>query len=604
MAYASITYTSASGTTFALTNSSGNPIQYLRQSDIAVTVNGTLKTQGTDYTFNTAGTAIVLTTSVTSATVVISRTTSITDATVSFTAGSTLTAQDLNNSDKQNRFALQEFSDIYDSLRTGTGDLSALGGFIGSSETWVSDNAHAATTGAVDARVDSKIDTALTTDVVAGTDISITDNSPSSGQITIAHNVAGANTTVNNSDGTVLQDITVTAQGHVTSVGSYNLDNRYYTETESDAKYWNNTSQTVDSTETWVSDNNTIATTGAVNNRIVALVDEVGGFIAIANETVFPNNDPDEGVLVSITNVDGLTWSGGGVSTNATRVDTTPVTITGIQGTGPAPADTGMIVVKAAAADTYTFIRFTLPANDVLILSGNAQEVVDVGTNINDVITVANNIADVNTVAADIADVTTVATDIANVNTFATNIGDVNNFANVYRISATAPTTSLDAGDLWWDTTTDLLKIYDGSSWTTAYTLSALPLSGGTMTGDIVLSNQTDLRFGEATANGSNYVAFQAPSSITSNITWTLPSTDAAVAGYALVSDGTGTLSWAAAGGGATGGGSDKVFFENDQTVTTNYTITNGKNAMSAGPVTVNSGVTVTIPSGSNWVIV
>jgi len=352
MAYASITYTSASGTTFALTNSSGNPIQYLRQSDIAVTVNGVLKTQGTDYTFNTAGTAIVLSTAVSGATVVITRTTSITDASVSFTAGSTLTAQDLNNSDKQNRFALQEFSDTYGALTTGTGDLSALAGFIGSAETWLSDNAHAPTTGAVDARVDSKIDTALTTDVVAGTDISITDNSPSSGQITIAHNVAGANTTVNNSDGTVLQDITVTAQGHVTSVGSYNLDNRYYTETESDAKYWNNTSQTVDSTETWVSDNNTIATTGAVNNRIVALVDEVGGFIAIANETVFPNNDPDEGVLVSITNVDGLAWSGGGVSTNATRADTTPVTITGIQGTDPAPADTGMIVVKAAATDT------------------------------------------------------------------------------------------------------------------------------------------------------------------------------------------------------------------------------------------------------------
>jgi len=56
MAYASVTYTSASGTTFALTNSSGDPIPYLRQADIAVTVNGTLKTQGTDYTFNSAGT--------------------------------------------------------------------------------------------------------------------------------------------------------------------------------------------------------------------------------------------------------------------------------------------------------------------------------------------------------------------------------------------------------------------------------------------------------------------------------------------------------------------------------------------------------------------
>ena len=55
---------------------------------------------------------------------------------------------------------------------------------------------------------------------------------------------------------------------------------------------------------------------------------------------------------------------------------------------------------------------------------------------------------------------------------------------------------------------------------------------------------------------------------------------------------------------GATGGGSDEVFFENDQTVTTNYTITNGKNAMAAGPITINSGVTVTVGSGENLIIV
>ena len=51
------------------------------------------------------------------------------------------------------------------------------------------------------------------------------------------------------------------------------------------------------------------------------------------------------------------------------------------------------------------------------------------------------------------------------------------------------------------------------------------------------------------------------------------------------------------------GAGSDKVFYENDQTVTTNYTITTGKNAMSAGPITLDPGVTVTIPSGSEWSI-
>lgn len=62
--------------------------------------------------------------------------------------------------------------------------------------------------------------------------------------------------------------------------------------------------------------------------------------------------------------------------------------------------------------------------------------------------------------------------------------------------------------------------------------------------------------------------------------------------------------SWTSVGGGATGGGSDQVFWENGQVVTTNYTITDGRNAMSAGPVTINSGVTVTIGSGEVWTVV
>jgi hypothetical protein len=61
---------------------------------------------------------------------------------------------------------------------------------------------------------------------------------------------------------------------------------------------------------------------------------------------------------------------------------------------------------------------------------------------------------------------------------------------------------------------------------------------------------------------------------------------------------------WGSVGGGATGGGSDDVFYENGQTVTANYTITNGKNAMSAGPITINSGVTVTVGTGEVWTIV
>ena len=64
------------------------------------------------------------------------------------------------------------------------------------------------------------------------------------------------------------------------------------------------------------------------------------------------------------------------------------------------------------------------------------------------------------------------------------------------------------------------------------------------------------------------------------------------------------SLEAAAASGGATGGSSDEIFWENDQAVTADYTITNGKNAMSAGPITINSSVTVTVGSGETWTVV
>jgi len=75
-------------------------------------------------------------------------------------------------------------------------------------------------------------------------------------------------------------------------------------------------------------------------------------------------------------------------------------------------------------------------------------------------------------------------------------------------------------------------------------------------------------------------------------------STDTSFEGY----DGS---AWGAigGGGGASGGGTDAVFYENGKVITTSYTITSATNAMSTGPLTVNSGVSVTVPSGSRWVV-
>ena len=73
--------------------------------------------------------------------------------------------------------------------------------------------------------------------------------------------------------------------------------------------------------------------------------------------------------------------------------------------------------------------------------------------------------------------------------------------------------------------------------------------------------------------------------------------------GQVLKSDGT-DISWGDAAAGATGAGSDKIFWENGQTVTQSYTITNNYNAMSAGPITINNSVTVTVGDGETWTIV
>jgi len=118
-----------------------------------------------------------------------------------------------------------------------------------------------------------------------------------------------------------------------------------------------------------------------------------------------------------------------------------------------------------------------------------------------------------------------------------------------------APAT-LSGDQIWVLPTADgsagqLLKT-DGSGnlgWATDSTTDAtkMPLAGGTFTGDVSIDNQKDLRFEEATANGDHYVAFQAPASLAANVTWTLPTADSS-GSQALVSNGSGTLSWSTTG--------------------------------------------------------
>ena len=95
--------------------------------------------------------------------------------------------------------------------------------------------------------------------------------------------------------------------------------------------------------------------------------------------------------------------------------------------------------------------------------------------------------------------------------------------------------------------------------------LGLAALTGATFTGDVILDNQVDLRFEEATANGSNFIAFQAPAAITSDVTLTLPAV-APTANQVLKADASTptTLTWAAESGGSSVGGDTGIDFNDD----------------------------------------
>jgi hypothetical protein len=139
---------------------------------------------------------------------------------------------------------------------------------------------------------------------------------------------------------------------------------------------------------------------------------------------------------------------------------------------------------------------------------------------------------------------------------------------------------ALLTGALYFNSVDNVMKVYTGSAWVVvaADANSFILKSLLDAKGDLIAAsaNDTPARL----AAGTN--------------------------GYVLTADSAETtgLKWALAAAGATGGGTDQVFYENDQAVTTNYTISTDKNALSAGPITIDSGATVTVPSGSAWVVV
>ena len=255
-------------------------------------------------------------------------------------------------------------------------------------------------------------------------------------------------------------------------------DNTFYTTSAADTRFLNkDTSELINSGQSWTSNDNFIATTSAIDNRVIDLVDDVGGFVPIANETSFPNTNPDVnngvGTIVSVQALaSSHTANGSGVVTIANgTVGNSTVTLNNCGANASLPAGFGILVESTTTQHTYNFHRLVPKATEVTTVASKSTQIGLLGTSdaIADMNTLgtAQTVSDMNTLAG-ISGLNALASNSANVTTAANNLSSINNFAEVYRISSSAPTTSLNVGDLYFDTTANELKVYKSSGWAAA----------------------------------------------------------------------------------------------------------------------------------------
>ena len=243
-----------------------------------------------------------------------------------------------------------------------------------------------------------------------------------------------------------------------TELNAGQLDNRYYTEAEADARFYNLASaEEIQSGETWVAADNKVATTAAIDARIVDLVDDVGGFVPIANETSFPNTNPDvnngAGTLISVPLANTLTSNSSGVIaiSNGT-VGNSAVTIQGAPASSTFTQGFGIIVETTTSLNVYTFHRYVPKATEVTTVAGAIANVNTTAGSIGNVNNVGNNIGNVNIVAGNNSNVTAVANNATNINAVAGNASNINsavsNASNINSAVSNASNINTVAGNI------------------------------------------------------------------------------------------------------------------------------------------------------------
>ena len=504
----------ATNTAASLTTHTGNgstnafsiSFSFLADNEIDVTVAGVTKTLGTHYTIS--GSTITFTsgnTPANGAAIKFQRDTDISAKKVDFSDGSVLTEADLDANSDQIIFAQQEITDKLAGIeegatadqtdaeiRTAVENASDSNVFTDADHTKLNNiEANATqdqTASEIRALVESASDSNVFTDAdhskLNGIESGATSDQTAAEIRTLVESASDSNvftdsdhTKLNNAvtltDTQTLTNKTLTTPvindlsgSAVVTSGTSTSDNKVYSAKRAgEIFYGKDTVEEIQSGETWSSADNKVATTAAIDARIIDLIDDVGGFDIIANEQSFPNTNPQgttgQAAVISIKAVTtNLVPSGTTVTiANGNLANNQNITITGV--TSTIPSGFGVLVESTSTTHTYSFHRLVPKATEVTTVASKATEIGRLGTadavadmailgtadvvaDMNtlgtaDVVSDMNTLAttdvvnDMNTLAVSsvLNNMDTVVTNLSNVNNVGTNIAKVNSVAAV-----------------------------------------------------------------------------------------------------------------------------------------------------------------------------
>ena len=435
MANSFVRYTgNGTTTTYAI------PFSYRSADDLTATVAGV---NITAYTLDAAGTNLTFTTApANGAAIEIRRTTSQSTKLVDYVSGAVLTENDLDTDSDQAFYMSQEAIDK-------AGDVITLDNV---DFNWDIQNK----------RLKNVADPVDNTDAVNKQFIStnipnITTVAGISSDVTTVAGISSNVTTVANDAtdiGTVasnIADVSTVATNISDVVTVANDLNEAISEIETAANDLNEATSEIDTVS------NNITNVNTVGNNITN-VNTVSGISSDVTTVA--------GVSSDVTTVAGISTDVSTVSGANANIGTIATDLNGVDNIGTVANNIGNVnTVGGAITNVNTVAGNNTNINTVAGVSSDVTTVAGISS---DVSTVSSNNANVTTVAGAITNVNNVGNNITNVNTVASNISGVNSFADRYRISASAPTTSLDVGDLYFDTNADELKVYKSSGWAAA----------------------------------------------------------------------------------------------------------------------------------------